>query len=82
MNRIGEYIMLKSLKEIISRELAIHPSKIDEGSRMIDDLNVDRADMLNIVTDLEDEFDIIINYGKLDSFVTVQDLEHYVESKI
>ncbi|OLU37764.1 hypothetical protein BO224_00455 [Erysipelotrichaceae bacterium NYU-BL-E8] len=82
MNRIGEYIMLKSLKEIISRELAIHPSKIDEGSRMIDDLNVDRADMLNIVTDLEDEFDIIIDYGKLDSFVTVQDLEHYVESKI
>lgn len=74
--------MLKSLKEIISRELAIHPSKIDEGSRMIDDLNVDRANMLNIVTDLEDEFDIIIDYGKLDSFVTVQDLEHYVESKI
>ncbi len=74
--------MLKNIREIISKELAIHPSKINETSRMVDDLNVDRADMLNIVTELEDEFDIIIDYSKLDSFVTIQDLDNYVESKI
>ncbi len=74
--------MLKNLREIISKELAIHPSKIDDTTRMVDDLDVDRADMLNIVTELEDEYDIIIDYGRLDSFVTVQDLDNYVESKI
>lgn len=74
--------MLKKIVNIISREICMNPEKIKDSTRIVDDLDLDRADMLNIVTDLEDEFDIIIDYGKLDSFVTVQDLEEYVESKI
>lgn len=74
--------MLKKIVNIISREICLNPEKIKDSTRIVDDLDLDRADMLNIVTDLEDEFDIIIDYGKLDSFVTVQDLEEYVESKI
>ncbi|MCF0245315.1 MAG: hypothetical protein HUJ55_00625 [Ileibacterium sp.] len=74
--------MLQRTIDIISRELSIHPNKVQRDSRIVDDLNVDRADLLSIVTDLEDEYDIIIDYNRLNDFITVNDLETYVESRI
>lgn len=73
--------MLKKLVDIIHDELSINPKHITPESR-IEDLNIDRKDLLCVVTDLEDEYDIIIDYGKLGDFVTINDLEAYVESKI
>ena len=74
--------MLQRTIDIISRELSIHPNKVQRDSRIVDDLNVDRADLLSIVTDFEDEYDIITDYNRLNDFITVNDLETYVESRI
>ncbi|MCF0260331.1 MAG: acyl carrier protein [Erysipelotrichaceae bacterium] len=74
--------MFQKTIDIISKELSIHPNKVQRNSRIVDDLDVDRADLLTIVTELEDEYDIIIDYNRLGDFVTVGDLQTYVESKI
>lgn len=74
--------MLKKVIDIISKEIAVKPEKLREDTSIKTELNIDRADLLNIVTDLEDEYDIIIDYGKLDSFDTILDLNEYVASKI
>lgn len=73
-----ETIMLSKVKNIISRELSIRPERISSENTLREDLDMDRADLLSVVTDLEDEYSIVIDYNKLESIRTVDDLDKYV----
>lgn len=77
-----EAIMLSKVKSIISRELSIRPERIASENTLREDLDMDRADLLSVVTDLEDEYSIVIDYNKLDSIRTVADLDEYVLNMI
>lgn len=70
--------MLSKVKNIISKELSIRPDRISSENKLREDLDMDRADLLSVVTDLEDEYSIVIDYSKLDSIRTVDDLDKYV----
>lgn len=70
--------MLSKVKNIISRELSIRPERISSENTLREDLDMDRADLLSVVTDLEDEYSIVIDYNKLESIRTVDDLDKYV----
>ncbi len=74
--------MLSKVKSIISRELSIRPERIASENTLREDLDMDRADLLSVVTDLEDEYSIVIDYNKLDSIRTVADLDEYVLNMI
>ena len=77
-----EAIMLSKVKSIISRELSIRPERIASENTLREDLDMDRADLLSVVTDLEDEYSIVIDYNNLDSIRTVADLDEYVLNMI
>lgn len=70
--------MLQKIRSIISRELSIRPERISPEKTLREDLNMDRADLLSVITGLEDACSITIDYNRLDSFETVADLDSYV----
>lgn len=70
--------MLQKIRSIISRELSIRPERISPDKTLREDLNMDRADLLSVITGLEDACSITIDYNRLDSFETVADLDSYV----
>lgn len=70
--------MLQKIRSIISRELSIRPERISPEKTLREDLNMDRADLLSVITGLEDSCSITIDYNRLDSFETVADLDSYV----
>lgn len=70
--------MLKKTIEIIGKVVGVRPETITEKSRLQQDLNMDRTDMFSILTDLEDEYSIVIDYNLAGTLETVEDLESIV----
>ncbi len=51
-------------------------------SRIIADLNINSTRIVDIILDVEEEFNIEVEDTMLEKLVTVGDLQKYVESKI
>jgi len=55
--------------------------EMDTQSRLVEDLNLDSIDAVEIVIDLEHEFDIHVEYDDIMRMKTVQDVIDYVKEK-
>ena len=66
--------MFDKVREIIARQLGIEPETISMESRLIDDLKADSLDIVELVMDLEQEFD-------LPKVQTVADIVHFLEQR-
>ncbi len=58
------------------------PSEIETQFRLIEDLEIDSLDTLDLIFQLEEEFNIEIPQEDQLPFVTVQDVITYVERKV
>ena len=50
----------QTVKEVFQSTLKIDPSKIEGGTSLKDDLELDSLDMIEVVYELEDKFDVQI----------------------
>lgn len=69
--------MLKHTIEIIGKALGIRPETIKETDSF-QDLRLEKKDLFGILTDLEDEYSIVLDYNRCGQLETVADLEEYV----
>lgn len=67
---------------IIADQIAVVPEDIDENTALEDDLDVDSLDLLQIVTAIEDEFDITVEDEAFETVRTVGDATAYIEELI
>lgn len=63
----------EKLKEIIVEVIQIEPEVIKPESRFIDDLGADSLDLFQIITNIEDEFQIVIDNKEIEKVITVGD---------
>ena len=73
--------MFDKVREIIARQLGIEPETISMESRLIDDLKADSLDIVELVMDLEQEFDVEIPDEDLPKVQTVADIIHFLEQR-
>jgi acyl carrier protein len=64
----------------LAKVLKKKPSEVQKEARLVEDLNIDSLDTLDLIFELEEEFNIEIPQGQL-PFVTVQDIINYVQEK-
>ena len=64
----------------LAKILKKQPSEVQNEARFIEDLEIDSLDTLELIFELEEEFNIEIPQGQL-PFVTVQDVINYVQEK-
>ena len=64
----------------LAKILRKQPSEVQKEARFIEDLEIDSLDTLNLIFELEEEFNIDIPQGQ-SSFITVQDVINYVQDK-
>jgi len=69
------------VREIICRQLDIDPETVQMESRLIDDLKADSLDIVELVMDLEQEFDVEIPDEELPKVQTVADIVNALESR-
>ena len=64
----------------LAKILKKQPSEVQKEARFIEDLEIDSLDTLELIFEIEEEFNIEIPQGQL-PFVTVQDVINYVQEK-
>jgi acyl carrier protein len=66
-----------SYDDALARNLAlieqVCKKRADENSRFIDDLELDSVDLVGLISEMEDEFGVIVPEDKLHSLRTVGD---------
>lgn len=74
--------IIKQLKEIIYKYLGDEETEIKEESVLTNDLGLTSLDLISIVGDVEDSFDIDIKDEDIETIETVGDIVEYVSSKM
>lgn len=73
--------MLEKLKEILAEELDVEMEEVTLEANFKEDLEADSLDMMQLVMEIEEEFDIEVETEELASIKTVGDLVAYIEKK-
>lgn len=73
--------MLEAIKEILIQYTEVEKSLITEDSNLQNDLELNSFDVMNIIVDFEDTFDIEIPDEDVSGLVTVKDIEEYLAEK-
>ena len=71
---------LDRIKDIISEELRLDVSNITPESHVVNDLNFDSLDSVQVVLELEQEFDIEVSDDEIDNTRTVKDILDLIEN--
>lgn len=69
----------EKIRDIIAKQLDVEPDSITRESRLVEDLKADSLDVVELIMDLEQEFDIEIPDEELPKVRTVGDIQDYVD---
>ncbi|QED36940.1 acyl carrier protein [Antarcticibacterium arcticum] len=78
-----DHILLKKLKRIVTPYVQ-HKAGLDEFGEQTDllnDLQINSANLVDVVLDVEDEFNIEIDNDSMDGMLTVGDAMNVIKSK-
>ncbi|MDR1782365.1 MAG: acyl carrier protein [Bacilli bacterium] len=71
--------MKEKIKGIIKDILDIEESDIKDDALIVDDLGADSIAVMEIVMEIEDEFDVEIDTETIPNFKTINDIVAYLE---
>ena len=69
------------VKEIIAEQLQAEPEAIKPETSLMKDLEADSLDAVEIIMEIESEFDIEIPDEEAEKFQSIDDIVKYVDSK-
>ncbi len=75
-------MVFEKIRKLLADQLEIEENKITLESNLVDDLNADSLDIVELIMDVEQEYDITIPDEDLPSVVTVKDIVSYIESQV
>ncbi|MDD6345190.1 MAG: acyl carrier protein [Oscillospiraceae bacterium] len=67
------------LKDIIADQLSVDEEKITMEASITEDLGADSLDVVDLISVIEDEFDLEIPEEAVDGIKTVGDIVNYIE---
>ena len=72
-------MIFEKLKDIIAEQLSVEADEVAMDSNIQDDLGADSLDVVDLITTIEDEFDISIPDEAVEEIKTVGDIVNYIE---
>lgn len=72
---------LDRIKSIVADRLGVEESEITKEATFKDDLGADSLDVVELVMELEDEFDLEISDEEAEKISTVADVVNYIEAQ-
>ncbi len=70
--------IFEKVKEIVKEQLGVQEDVINMDSTFVDDLAADSLDIVELVMDIEEKFEIEIPDEKAETIVTVGDVVNYI----
>lgn len=72
-------MVFEKLKDIIVEQLDVEEDAVTLTANIQDDLGADSLDVVDLITTIEDEFDISIPDEAVEEIKTVGDIANYIE---
>jgi len=72
----------EKISEVIADKLGVEPSKITLKAKFVEDLGADSLDTVELVMQLEDEFNLEIPDEEAEKLTTVSAVVEYIDSHI
>lgn len=73
--------MLEKMKEMVAEQLNVDAETITAETSFKDDLGADSLDLFELVTNLEDEYEIEIPSEELENLLTVGSVVDFLKSR-
>jgi acyl carrier protein len=77
-----ELIMLEKIQSMLADALDLPLEKVTADAKIVDDLGADSLDVVELLSQLEDEFGIIIPDDEVENLVTVADVAAQLEKLV
>ncbi|MBU2946614.1 phosphopantetheine-binding protein [Zobellia uliginosa] len=81
MNKETKYNKLKDIIKVYLPE-DVSVDAITQDSNFISELNINSANLVDIILDVEDEFDIMLENADMDKMQTVKDALAIIDAKL
>ncbi|MBQ8954366.1 MAG: acyl carrier protein [Clostridia bacterium] len=75
-------MIFEKVKALLADQLQIDPSEIKMESRLFEDLHADSANVMIMVMDVEEAFNITVDDDALPNIRTVGDVVEYLEKTV
>ena len=72
----------QKVKQIIVEQLGVDETQVDMNASFVDDLGADSLDIVELVMELEEEFEITIPDEEAEKIKTVGQAIDYIEAKL
>ncbi|MBQ3213814.1 MAG: acyl carrier protein [Clostridia bacterium] len=73
---------IDKVKEMLANQLNIEVNKINENSKIVEDLGADSLDMIEMLMALEEEFNISVPDDKAEGLKTVGDIANFIDETV
>ena len=74
--------MFEKIRKALAEQLGVDESKITAESRIVEDLGADSLDIVELLMNLEEEYNISVSEEEATTIATVGDFVALVEAKI
>ena len=75
-------MVFEKVRAMLADQLYIDAGEITMDSHIIDDLGADSLDLAELLTGMEDEFDIVITDESAKGLVTVREVVEFIEKLV
>ncbi|MEE9162087.1 MAG: acyl carrier protein [Candidatus Neomarinimicrobiota bacterium] len=73
---------LDKISDVIADKLGVEPSKITPEAKFVEDLGADSLDTVELIMQLEDEFNIEIPDEEAEKLTTVGSVAEYIDKNL
>ncbi len=76
-----EFTMIfETVVSMIAKQLKVDPATIKPETRLVEDLKADSANVMVMIMDMEDTFNITVEDDAVNTLKTVEDIVKYIEA--
>lgn len=75
-------MVYETVAGMIAKQLKVDVAQITPDKRLVEDLKADSANIMVLIMDLEDQYNMMVEDDAINSLKTVGDVVAYIESKL
>lgn len=74
-------MVLETVSKLIAGQLKVDPAKVTREARLVEDLGADSANVMVLIMDLEDQFNLQVEDSAITGLKTVGDVVDYIQAR-
>ncbi len=74
-------MVMETVSKMIANQLKVEPGKVTREARLVEDLGADSANVMVLIMDLEDQFNLQVEDSAITTLKTVGDVVDYIQAR-